>query len=153
MFLKTFLKELNEFDFIFIDTAPNLDTPTFNALIASKYALIPVEFDIFSAIGLSVLYDNINSAKQVNKNLKVLGVITTQVHERRRIKKDMQEPLKKHFADVLFKSTIRTNEKFKQAQAEQTDIFKYEGTYTQKRGSDDIEKLSKEILKRLKTIN
>jgi len=72
--LKNILKDLNTFDFIFIDTAPNLDTPTFNALIASNHVVIPVEYDIFSAIGIAVLYDNINSAKQVNADLNVLGL-------------------------------------------------------------------------------
>jgi chromosome partitioning protein len=151
--LKNILKDLNTFDFIFIDTAPNLDTPTFNAMIVSNHLLIPVEYDIFSAIGLAVLYDNINSAKQVNVNLNVLGVITTQVHEGRRINKDMQAPLIKHFGNIVFKTAIRTNEKFKRAQAEQTDIFSYENSFTEKRGSEDIENLSKELLKKLKKFN
>ncbi len=151
--LKNILKGLNTFDFIFIDTAPNLDTPTFNAMIVSNHILIPVEFDIFSAIGLAVLYENINSAKQVNPNINVLGVITSQVYEGRKINKEMQEPLIKHFGDIVFKSTIRTNEKFKRAQAEQTDIFNYESSSTEKRGSEDIEKLTKELLKKLKKLN
>jgi chromosome partitioning protein len=151
--LKNILKDLNFFDFIFIDTAPNLDTPTFNALIASNHVLIPVEYDIFSAIGLAVLYDNINSAKQVNANLNVLGVVTTQVHEGRKINKEMQAPLIKHFGDVVFKAAIRTNEKFKRAQAEQTDIFSFENNFSEKRGSEDIENVSKELFKRLKKSN
>lgn len=151
--LKNILKGLDYFDFIFIDTAPNLDTPTFNAMIASNHVLIPVEYDIFSAIGLAVLYDNINSAKQVNANLNVLGVITTQVHEGRKINKEMKAPLIKHFGDIVFKTAIRTNEKFKRAQAEQTDIFTYESALGEKRGSEDIENVSKELLKRLKKLN
>jgi chromosome partitioning protein len=151
--LKNILKDLNTFDFVFIDTAPNLDTPTFNALIASNHVLIPVEYDIFSAIGIAVLYDNINSAKKVNTNLNVLGVITTKVHKGRKINKEMQAPLIKHFKDVVFKAAIRTNEKFKQAQAEQTDIFNFECAFTKKRGSEDIENLSKELIKRLKKSN
>lgn len=151
--LKNILKDLNSFDFIFIDTAPNLDMPTFNAMIVSNHVLIPVEFDIFSAIGLAVLYENINSAKQVNADLNVLGVITTQVHEGRKINKEMQPSLIKHFGDVVFKSAIRTNEKFKQAQAEQTDIFSYENSFSEKKGSEDIENLCKEMLNRLKKFN
>jgi chromosome partitioning protein len=151
--LKNILKDLNTFDFIFIDTAPNLDTPTFNALIACNHVLIPVEYDIFSAIGIAVLYDNINSAKQVNPNLKILGVITTKVHKGRKINKEMQVPLIKHFRDVVFKTVIRTNEKFKQAQAEQTDIFNFESSFSEKRGSEDMEDFSKELVERLKKCN
>ena len=147
--LRNILKGINDFDFIFIDTAPNLDIPTFNAMVASNYIIVPVEYDIFSAIGMSVLYENISSARQINEKLQILGIITTQVHEGRKINKEMQAPLVKHFGKVLFNTAIRTNEKFKQAQAEQTDIFTYESNLTEKRGSDDINKLSKEILKKL----
>ena len=72
-----------------------------------------------------MLYDNINSAKQVNADLNVLGVITTKVHKGRKINNEMQAPLIKHFKEVVFETSIRTNEKFKQAQAEQTDIFTF----------------------------
>ena len=151
--LKNILKDLDTFDFIFIDTAPNLDTPTFNALIASNHVLIPVEYDIFSAIGIAVLYDNINSAKQVNADLNVLGVITTKVHKGRKINNEMQAPLIKHFKEVVFNTSIRTNEKFKQAQAEQTDIFTFESSFSEKRGSEDMESFSKEVIDRLKKRN
>jgi cellulose biosynthesis protein BcsQ len=65
----------------------------------------------------------------------------------------MQAPLIKHFKDVVFKTAIRTNEKFKQAQAEQTDIFTFESTFSEKRGSEDIENVSKELIKRLRKNN
>jgi len=79
-------------------------------LIASNHVLIPVEYDIFSAIGIAVLYDNINSARQVNANLNVLGL-----SQPRFIKEEDQQgnasTSYQHFKDVVFKTAIRTNEK------------------------------------------
>jgi cellulose biosynthesis protein BcsQ len=65
----------------------------------------------------------------------------------------MQAPLVKHFKDIVFKAFIRTNEKFKQAQAEQTDIFTFESSFSEKRGIEDMEDFSKELIKRLKKSN
>jgi chromosome partitioning protein len=161
---KDIISQTKDFDYIFIDTAPALDIPTFNALVASDYLIIPVEHDIFSAIGLSILYDNIKSAQRLNPKLQVLGILQTQVTERSKMKKEMQEPLEKNFGKVVFETQIRTNVKFRQAQAERKDIFAYEKvTDDQKKflgikigkpenkGSEDMENLSNEIINRINT--
>lgn len=145
--LKDLLNGLDKFDFVFIDTAPTLDIPTYNAMVTSNYILIPMEYDFFSAVGLSVLYDYIISARSLNKDLKILGVLINKVHEGQKINKEVQAPLISNFGDVVLKTVIRTNVKFKQAQLEQKDIFSFEEKKSDKRGSDDIEKLCKEILK------
>ncbi len=145
------LKELKDFDYILIDTAPALDVPTFNAMIASDFVIVPVEYDIYSAIGLTVLHENITSAKRMNPNLDILGILPVQVDERMKINKAMQEPLEKNFGNKVFKNTIRTNVKFKQAQAEQKDIFSFEKNKGESRGSTDIENLTLEILNRIKS--
>jgi len=146
---KDILKNTQDFDFIFIDTAPALDIPTFNALVASDFVLIPVEYDIYSAIGLSVLYDNIRSAQRINHTLDILGILPTQVHPQAKMNKEMQEPLEKNFKDQVFKNFVRTNVKFKQAQVERTDIFTYEKGKGEDRGSQDIAQIGTEILARL----
>jgi chromosome partitioning protein len=145
--LKDALSGVKNFDFLFIDTAPTLDIPTYNAMVASNYILIPMEYDFFSAVGLSVLYDYIISARTLNKDLKILGVLINKVHEGQKINKEVQAPLVSNFGDVVLKTVIRTNVKFKQSQMEQNDIFSFEAKKSDKRGSEDIEKLCKEILK------
>ena len=43
----------NNYDFIIIDTAPNLSLMTTNAIYSSDYVLIPMLADIYSIQGLS----------------------------------------------------------------------------------------------------
>jgi chromosome partitioning protein len=146
--LKNMLSSLDKFDFLFIDTAPTLDVPTYNSMVASDSIIIPMEYDFFSAVGLSVLYDYIISVRTLNKDLKILGVLINKVNEGQKINKEVQTPLINNFGDVVFKTVVRTNVKFKQAQLEQKDIFTFEKKKSDKRGSEDIEKLCKEILKK-----
>jgi chromosome partitioning protein len=160
---KDLVKECTDFDIILVDTAPTLDIPTFNALVASDYVIIPVEYDIYSAIGLNVLYENITSAQRLNPDLQVLGILATQVHANSKMRREMEQPLHTRFNNQVFDSKIRTNTKFRQAQAEQQDIFTYEkvndsagkifgikiGKYETK-GSEDIANLGEEILTKLK---
>jgi len=147
------IKDLEGVDFVLVDTAPSLDVPTFNTLIASNYVLIPVEYDIYSAMGLSVLQDNIRSAQRINQNLQILGILPTQVHPQAKLNKQMSEPLKNRFNDQVFETVVRTNVKFKQAQVEKTDIFAYEKANNEDRGSSDIEAIGKEILSRIEKLS
>ena len=147
------IKNLKDVDFMLIDTAPSLDVPTFNTLIASDYVLSPVEYDIYSAMGLSVLQDNIRSAQRLNQNLQVLGILPTQVHPQAKLNKKMSEPLKNRFADQVFKTVVRTNVKFKQAQVEKTDIFAYEKSRNEDRGSSDIQAIGQEVIARIQKLS
>jgi len=143
------IKDIKDVDFMLIDTAPSLDVPTFNTLIASDYVLIPVEYDIYSAMGLSVLQDNIKSAQRISPELKILGILPTQVHPQAKLNKQMSEPLKNRFEDLVFETVVRTNVKFKQAQVEKMDIFAYEKSQNENRGSLDIQSIGQEILDRI----
>ena len=147
------IKDINGIDFILVDTAPSLDVPTFNTLIASDFVLIPVEYDIYSAMGLSVLQDNIRSAQRINTKLQILGILPTQVHPQAKLNKQMSEPLKNRFGDQVFETVVRTNVKFKQAQVEKADIFEYEKLQNENRGSQDIEAIGQEILARIKKLS
>jgi len=151
--LKNILKECTDFDFILIDTGPNLDIPTFNAMVAADFLIIAIKFEIFSATGFATIYDNIGSAKRVNPNLKVLGIIASDVYDNRKLSNTMRDSIESNLPGMLFKTCFRTNEKIKQAQAEQTDIITYENKEKIKRSSEDIKALSKEIINRLKILN
>jgi chromosome partitioning protein len=143
------IKNLENIDFVIVDTAPALDIPTFNAMIASDYVIIPVEYDIYSAIGLTVLYENIHSAKRLNSKLELLGIIPVQVDERLKINRAMETPMKKNFKEQVFKSIIRTNSKFRQAQSSQKDILTFEAETGGFKGTEDVTNFANEILYRM----
>ncbi len=69
---------LNDYDFIFFDTPPNLGVMMNNALMASDYVIIPIPpSDQFSLDGLAAYLDLIQSIRQHNNRLRLLGVLIT----------------------------------------------------------------------------
>lgn len=69
---------LNDFDFVFFDTPPNLGVMMNNALMASDYVIIPIPpSDQFSLDGLAAYLNLIGSIRKYNKNLRLLAVLIT----------------------------------------------------------------------------
>jgi chromosome partitioning protein len=135
-----------EFDLVVIDTPPTLDTATINAMLASTHILIPVQYEIFSTAGLITLMENIEEAKQtINPDLQVLGVFITRVDNRQLLNDYLKQALQTNFGQHLLTSTIRTNSRLAQAQADKKDIF----SFGDKNGIEDYTNLAKEVLTKL----
>ncbi len=70
--------ELNDYDFIFFDTPPNLGVMMNNALMASDYVIIPIPpSDQFALDGLAAYLDLIGGIRKHNQKLKLLAVLIT----------------------------------------------------------------------------
>ncbi len=69
---------LQEYDFIFFDTPPNLGVMMNNALMASNYVIIPIPpSDQFSLDGLSAYLNLISGIRKYNQSLQLLAVLIT----------------------------------------------------------------------------
>jgi chromosome partitioning protein len=134
------------FDFILIDTPPALEMPTFNALVASDYVLIPIKHDRFSAEGLTTLLGNIESAKMINAKLEVIGIFGTFAELQTNLAKSMTDALQNLYPNLLLRSSIRKNIKFAEAQLEDKSIFEI----LDERGTKDYKNLCDEILIKIK---
>jgi chromosome partitioning protein len=77
--LREKLSEVREdFDYIVIDTPPNLGLMTASALAAADYVLIPSQTEQLSLMGIPLLMRTIDRTKRrVNRHLKVLGILPT----------------------------------------------------------------------------
>lgn len=70
--------DLNEYDFIFFDTPPNLGVMMNNALMASDYVIIPIPpSDQFALDGLAAYLDLIAGIRKHNQKLKLLAALIT----------------------------------------------------------------------------
>lgn len=136
------------FDFIFIDTPPALEMPTFNALVASDYVLIPIKHDRFSAEGLNTLLENVESAKMINPKLEVVGVFGTFAELQTNLARSMTEVLQNKYPDLILKTSIRKNIKFSEAQLEDKSIFEI----VDERGTEDYKNLAEELLIKIKYV-
>ncbi len=85
-----------EYDYILIDCPPQLSILTINALSASDRLIIPCKTDYLSYRGLEQLQDTIDVVKnEVNKKLKVLGIIATLYEQKIKDDQDVLEFLEK----------------------------------------------------------
>lgn len=77
--LKKLIGEIGAgYDIILIDCPPTFSILSINALVASKYVLIPVKAQFLDFKGFNLLYKNIcNYVEDLNGDLKILGVFST----------------------------------------------------------------------------
>jgi len=74
----------DNYDLVIIDTPPNINIYTVNALLASNYVVIPIAPNFLSTQGIRILMDNIVQVKKYNPDLKPLGLIINQADRRYR---------------------------------------------------------------------
>jgi len=69
---------LNNYDFVFFDTPPNLGVMMNNALMASDYVIIPIPpSDQFSLDGLAAYLNLIRGIRKHNDRLQLLAILIT----------------------------------------------------------------------------
>lgn len=126
--LKEILKSL-EYDFIILDTPPNLGILTINALTTADKVIIPMGADVFSLKGLEQLYGTIEQVKKyTNRDLEVEGILLTRYNGRTIINRDLKEVIEdsaKNINTKVFKTEIRDSTSQREAQAMQESIFDY----------------------------
>lgn len=97
----------NEYDYILIDTPPNLSMQTINALIASDYVVIMFETAKFSYNAIPRFLDSINGAKSNgNPELEIAGILPTLSDARRNDSKELLELIHDEYGDLVFNTTI-----------------------------------------------
>jgi len=119
---------LRQFDFVIIDTPPNLGTFVICALNTADFALVPVKAgSAFSVAGLLKAVRLINEVRvQDNKDLKFLRLLINCVDKRTLISRALTEQLFRAFReDQVFRTSIPGNTAFEQAEAAGVTIFRY----------------------------
>ena len=66
------------FDYCIVDNTPYMGTSALNSLVASQYALIPMQADLFGISGVNGVISFINEVRnRHNKKLKIAGAVPT----------------------------------------------------------------------------
>lgn len=145
-----------QLDYIIIDCSPLMELPAVNALLASNYVLIPAEEDKLSVQSTVDFLEYLRELQQISQQkLELLGVVINNHVRNRKLNGIVEDTLTKYSVNIL-KRKIRQNESLKQAQAIYKDIYEYETKYQNilnRRGIDDFDHLSQEILNIILKIN
>lgn len=148
---ETILKKLvdkvrDHYDYILLDCAPSLGLITINAFAAADEIYIPLQAQFLALHGLDKLFEIVDLVREnINPNLYISGVFTTQFDGRKVLNRDIAELVKDHFKEKVFNTVIRDNVTLAEAPSHWQDIF----TYSPKSyGALDYASLVDEILER-----
>ncbi|RZK37729.1 MAG: ParA family protein [Hymenobacter sp.] len=140
-----------QFDYVIIDTAPNLGALTVSALVASEAVFIPLQPNLFGSEGMTALLQMVARLKRsFNQQLRVGGIFFTKYSPTYRkalhhqYAQDLQDD--PTLASLIMKQTIRENVALDEAQSMQKSIYQWAPASN---GATDYRQLTDEILTRL----
>lgn len=131
--LKRTISDLDDvYDFIIMDTPPDLDIYMINALTACDGIIVPITATQYSVDGLGLLIETVNDiVEELNPDLKIYGVLLNVYDMRTDLDKDVLESLPlvgEKYGFRSFNTPIRTCQMIKKVQSiRQTEEEKKNG--------------------------
>jgi len=124
--LRNVVDQINDFDYILIDTPPSLGTLTVMSLVAADSVLIPVQCEYYALEGLTQLMKTVVLVKNsYNPNLKIEGLLLTMFDRRLNLSKQIEEEVRRHFGRKVFNTVIHRSIKLAEAPSFGLSIVKY----------------------------
>jgi len=138
---------ISQFDYILIDTPPNLGVLTVNAFIACTHVIIPVALTTYALIGISILERTMQELRDnLDVTLPIFGVIGT-LNDHTRMSSEVLSAVREHFGTLVFDTVIPRNIKIEEAHNQIASIYDYAPTST---GAQAYAKLTEEVIQRAK---
>lgn len=155
--LKAPLDELRgEYDYIFLDTAPNATLPTLAAYMNADYFILSAMPDPFAIAGLNdALRDIMDAKDRGNSKLVLLGVVISAVDKRTSLANSLADFVEQSFRigkskdSIKFKATIGRSTVIPQTQKVGKTLFETHSTH---KITDQYRELAREIEVRLAKI-
>jgi chromosome partitioning protein len=119
------------YDYIIIDCPPSLSLLTVNAMTAAHALLIPLQCEFYALEGLSQLLNTYERIRQsLNPGLSIGGILLTMYDKRTNLSSQVAEDAERHFADLVFKTTVPRNVRLGEAPSYGKPILLYDATST-----------------------
>lgn len=133
------------YDFILIDTNPNLSLLNFNIINASHGCIIPVQPAGFDVEGIVTVIDFIKGVMKFNTTLRILGIVMNRYDMRNRsISEAASLEIEETYGELLFETVIHVDVKIQNAQWENKPVF----VGNSSRITKEFRALAKEVVKR-----
>jgi len=117
-----------EFDYIIIDSPPNIGLLTFNALMATKEALIPVDPSYFSMQSLDKLKETLILLENETKHSVRIRVLLNNVEKRTSFAREIIDEIDARYGVDVLNTVISHSVRYKEAALRGVHIFSMRGT-------------------------
>lgn len=139
-----------EYDYVIIDTPPNLGFLSLNAFMTSNYIVTPMAADSFSLKAIRLLKSTIDDvADDVGKEIPVAGILLTRYTDRTNVAKILEDNVNaaaELLNTTVFESRIRQATVVQESQLVKMDIFEYAPKAPV---TKDYDEFIEELLKRI----
>lgn len=143
--LKHKIGDLEEYNYVFIDTPPSLGLLTLNALTVADKVLIPIQVHYFAMEGVANLTKTIEAVREdLNPWLKIGGIVLTMYDRRNKLSAEVKKLVEAAFKDKVFKTAIPVNVKLAEAPSHHKPIAHYASWST---GAKAYERLAEEFMR------
>jgi len=149
--LRRALRLIGGYDIVLIDTAPEQQLATVNALVAADHVLMPFTPDPKALEGLRTTSEAVAEISSAELGeVSVLGCVQVAHDRRLSVTDQAREQVRTAYGDALLETRIRSNSSFIVCPAWHRDIFDIERSErAPRRGSDDYRALAIEVSQRL----
>lgn len=129
MLRKAFKELKSTYDFVVIDTPPNLGILSLNAFLVSDYIIIPMAADSFSLKGVRLLKQTLDEVEEdTEKEVSVVGLLLTKYTDRTNVSRLLEKSVNSA-AELLntkvFESRIRQATVLQESQIAKIDLLEY----------------------------
>jgi len=134
------------YDFVLIDTPPNLGVFMLNSLLVSDFYLVPVDCGSYFALeGMQTLESKIEQIKEFHTDLQLVGYLPIRLDNRTQVGHIALASLRDLYGESVMDTTIRINTDLERAAFARQTIFDYKATAN---GAVDYCALAKEITRK-----
>ncbi len=136
----------NHYDFIIVDTHPDINIMTTNSLTVATSYIIPVFTDRHLIRAVQMTSDYADKVSQANTELEEIGILIGNYDARKKISGLMKEKAEKFFSERLLNTIVHTNTAIEKAALDGQTIFQYD---LRERGCKFFKCLAEEVLHKL----
>jgi len=140
--LKKQMASLNDFDFIIMDTPPNIGPLTLNSMAVATELIIPIQCEYCSLRGMSQLMNVADMAEEALDNQPKRRILLT-MYTRTNIGNQVVDAVRSHYSENTYSTVIPRNVKVAEGPAQGKPVVVYAPDST---GSIAYQALAEEVL-------
>ena len=135
------------FDFVVVDAPPSIGALTLNALAAADLLIVPLQAEYYALEGIAGMMETVDRVRaSLNPDLRILGILLTMFDSRTRLSQEVEQNVRAHFGDEVFRTVIPRNVRLAEAPSYGRPIFEYAAM---SQGAIAYQALAEEVLARV----